>query len=492
MVGVPRSTGCQLCRKRRVKCDEVRPRCGNCCRYGADCPGYGRDIKFVTGKHVIRQRKNAGDRNSQGSSKVASAFSTASRSSWASQSSNGPSPASESTVSAPQRPPRPNRAEFVSTIVSSVKADISKADISGFLSWCELDKLGAKAVLDGAMCSLALHLVGKENQDESLVSHSRTIYGYSLGQLQTSLRHETEWKTSETLCAAMLLCIFELFAGTNSSDSWLLHARGIGVLIEQRGPAAHSEGWDASMILAFRGVLIMCDMFFPSGEDCFLSRPEWKPVIRDGGRRLLHPTGHAVSTIHVVDEFFERLAEMPSVLAPTYVLRESRTMGTFKQPDDAKIAALALRSIEYRRLFNAWYDRFTTIAPLPYDIASQDPDSPFDRVLQYKMPWMGSMYIGYWACLLILQEALLQCEWPEEYEQSRGEMVRNILRSIETVGAGTMGPYRVGFGIRIAYEVASAELQLWVRRVLDRFTKTYAATDKSTYPAPRADDGGYS
>ncbi|KFG86196.1 C6 zinc finger domain protein [Metarhizium anisopliae] len=492
MVGVPRSTGCQLCRRRRVKCDEVRPECGNCRKYGADCPGYERGIKFVSGKHAIRPRTKTGNREGRELSKEASPFSAAASRASASRSSRASSPTSESTISTLSRSPCPNRAEFVSTIVASVKADISKADISGFLSWCDMDKLGVKAVLDGAMCSLALHLVGKENEDESMVAHSRTIYGHSLGQLQMSLRHEAEWKTSETLCAAMLLCIFELFAGTNSSDSWLLHARGIGTLIEQRGPNAHSEGWDASMILAFRGVLIMCDMFFPSGEGCFLSRPEWKPVVRDGGRHLIHPATHLVRTIHVIDEFFERLAEIPSVLAPTFVLRESKTMGTFQQPDDVEIAALALRSIEYRRLFNAWYDKFTTIAPLPYDIPSQDPDSPFDFVLQYNMSWMGSMYIGYWACLLILQEALVQCEWPEEFEQSRGELVRNILRSIETVGAGTMGPYRVGFGIRIAYELASTELQLWVRRVLDRFKKTYAATDKSTYPAPRTDDGGYS
>lgn len=236
----------------------------------------------------------------------------------------------------------------------------------------------------------------------------------------------------------------------------------------------------------------MCDMFFPLDDQCFLSRPEWKAVIRDGGRHLIHPVEHPFHTIHIIDEFFERLAEMPSILAPTYVLRESKTMGTFKQPDDVKIAALALRSIECRRLFNHWHEKFTSIASLPYEIPSQDPDSPFDFVLQFKASWIGSMYIGYWACLLILQEALIQCEWPEDVEESRGELVSNILRSIETVGAGTMGPYRVGFGLRIAYEVASAESQQWVRRVLDRFKKTYAATDKGTYPAPRTDDGGFS
>ena len=57
MVGVPRSLGCSLCRKRRVKCDEQKPTCGNCQKYGVDCPGYEKDVKFVSGKHQIRQRR---------------------------------------------------------------------------------------------------------------------------------------------------------------------------------------------------------------------------------------------------------------------------------------------------------------------------------------------------------------------------------------------------------------------------------------------------
>lgn len=206
MVGVPRSTGCQLCRKRRVKCDEVRPECGNCRKYGSECPGYDRGMKFVSGKHVIRQRKKAADQEGGGSSKEGSPFSTGSFNTF----SNRSSPASDSTATTLLRSPSPNRAEYVSTIVASVRADISKADISGFLSWCELDKLGSKAVLDGAMCSLALHLVGKEKKDDDMIAQSRTIYGHSLGALQTSLQHATEWKASETLCAAMMLCIFEV------------------------------------------------------------------------------------------------------------------------------------------------------------------------------------------------------------------------------------------------------------------------------------------
>src|SRR4051812_44734010 len=59
MVGVPRSNGCALCLNRRVKCDEVKPACGNCLKYGADCPGYDKSRKFVIGKHVIRKKRHA-------------------------------------------------------------------------------------------------------------------------------------------------------------------------------------------------------------------------------------------------------------------------------------------------------------------------------------------------------------------------------------------------------------------------------------------------
>lgn len=233
----------------------------------------------------------------------------------------------------------------------------------------------------------------------------------------------------------------------------------------------------------------MSDMFYPSKDHCFLSRPEWRPVVRDAGRHLLHPKEHDAVMIRIVDEFFERLAEIPSVLGPAYILRESKTMGTFRQPDDAQVAALAHKAMEYRTMFIVWYREFRTIAASPIDVPSGDADSPFETVLQFQALWMGAMYMGYWASVLILQEALVQCEWPDyTATETRGELVRNILRSVETVGAGTMGPYRVGYGLRIAYEFADVELQLWIRRILDRFSETYAATDKDTYPMPRTDN----
>jgi hypothetical protein len=93
------------------------------------------------------------------------------------------------------------------------QTSLASQDVTAFLSFfCRLkfEELGTVAALDGAVCSLSLHLMGKELADDSLIARSRTIYGWSLGALQAALRHPTKWKSSETFCSAVMLCFFEV------------------------------------------------------------------------------------------------------------------------------------------------------------------------------------------------------------------------------------------------------------------------------------------
>lgn len=195
MVGVPRSSGCQLCRKRRVKCDEARPACGNCIRYGSECPGYERGMKFVVEKHKVKSK--------------GSRFGKPSPSSSGSPSSTDSLPSTPAPISFVVSP-TPVRGLFVNTMLDAAKLAIQKKDVTGFFSWMQLGKVGTTAGLDGALCSLAMHIVGKEMSDDNLVIQSRTIYGKSLQDLQRALQHRSRWKSSETLCTAILLCIFEV------------------------------------------------------------------------------------------------------------------------------------------------------------------------------------------------------------------------------------------------------------------------------------------
>lgn len=61
-------------------------------------------------------------------------------------------------------------------------------------------------------------------------------------------------------------------------------------------------------------------------------------------------------------------------------------------------------------------------------------------------------------------------------------MVQDILRSVDGVCQGAMGPYRIGYPLRIAYEVASVEEKEWVRARLGRISEFYAAMSPSTFP----------
>ncbi|KAH7162408.1 C6 zinc finger domain protein [Dactylonectria estremocensis] len=491
MVGVPRSSGCQLCRKRKVKCDETHPACGNCVKYGAECPGYDRSLKFVAGKHQIRQR----GKRFEGSSRSSSTDSDSSQSFGTSLSYRSRSivvtPFSrQSPVSAPpvDRALEPIRGHVLYTMIEKF-CPSAPPDLFGLFNWLQFEQLGQRALLDGAICSLALHLAGKEKSNSQLVAQSRTVYGKSIGQLQAALRHPSEWRSSETLFAAILLCYFELFAGTSSPDTWLQHAHGIGVLMEQRGPAAHAEGWDAAMLLSFRGILIMSDMFFPREDNCFLSRQEWKPTMRDDGRRLVHPPDTPREHIIVIDGFFERLADVPAVLKWGYLVREARNAGISVDP--SQLVILSHLAAANHASFSKWYDEeFTSLPQVqPTEALPANPEtSLYPTVLEYVNQWAGSMHLGVWASMLILQETLVQCGTPlPGSDAAKQDLVSKILRSVESVSRGTMGPYRVGYSLRVVYEFASAEAQVWIGTLLDTFTKSYASIDRKTYPPVRED-----
>lgn len=233
MVGVPRSKGCLLCVKRRVKCDEVRPWCGNCARYGTECPGYDRPVKFVTGKHRIRGHRPSGGepdrdvdpgpaRNSAGSYSEAPSFSVVPQRPRVvaelvlAESPSSPSPAQRAKMVALHNAIFADlgvdRALFICTMIDSLYTTSMRKELVIFAPWFRHvpQHLGSKITLDSAVSAFTLHVMGKAGDDATLLGESRFLYGRSLVALQAALNHPVEWKSSHTLCAAMLLCLFEV------------------------------------------------------------------------------------------------------------------------------------------------------------------------------------------------------------------------------------------------------------------------------------------
>lgn len=235
----------------------------------------------------------------------------------------------------------------------------------------------------------------------------------------------------------------------------------------------------------------MADMFDISQDGCFLASHRWKKVLRDDGRYLVtgkHVVPEEFSTI--VDDYIELLVEMPRIAKWVYLLREANRHCI---PVEAqKTRVLDMYASKLRPKFMEWFSRIEAIGGRPKEIPSQDPSSIYDTVLEYPGIWGTAVFhIGYWANMLILQESINQCRRDGAFDESNREFMRNILRSVETVGQGMLGPYRLGFGLRIAFEFADVKTQMWIKMWLDRFSLIYAATASADYPETAANEYGF-
>ncbi|CAK7272489.1 hypothetical protein SEPCBS57363_005155 [Sporothrix epigloea] len=444
MVGVPRSRGCLLCVRRRVRCDEGRPGCAKCATYRVECPGYDRSLKFVAGKHQVRKRGQGRDRRdpsaSEGSAIPAATpvldtgFSAHQEANCLS--SDKPPRGSRGTcnvivpvffdLSSPWTPPygippspRDGRAAYVNTILEMVNMDQPKETLF-YGSWFNQvpDRLGRKLTLDSAVCSFAMHLLGKSRGDKVLVMQSRQLYGQSLAALQAALNHPVEWRSSETLCTTMVMCLYELFADTSkASTGWLQHSSAVASLIQHRGVSGFVEHWDKAMFFSFRSIIIM-NAFF-TGRDCFLAKKKWQRLLFSSANSnfysLASPAGDAVPSDagSIIDQHVAHLAHLPHVMRHGWEIRSTRQHGL--PVDLAQVAMLQRSATRLHASFCTWYADASTylgdpvFITVPSNWLKDTPPSPYTTVLQYPDPWRASVYLSYVASMLIIQESLNQC-----------------------------------------------------------------------------------
>ena len=210
--------------------------CRNCIRYGVECPGYNRELKFVANKHGVRVKPKATTLNlkNRPNSAPLQRTSRAHKHTFPGCSTAGSSPQDEASdtnereyqatlnvisFASPTRPsstlstaPKANRAQYINSIIDAIELGEKRNNLAIFDYWFEEvpSRLGKKASLDSSTCALVLQLLGRIHKDERVLALSRHLYGQSLSELQRAICHPTEWKSSETLCAAMILSIFEV------------------------------------------------------------------------------------------------------------------------------------------------------------------------------------------------------------------------------------------------------------------------------------------
>ena len=218
---------------------------------------------------------------------------------------------------------------------------------------------------------------------------------------------------------------------------------------------------------------VMHSMF--SGEDCFLTSEEWHKMMRE------QYTANMPRDLHdVIEDFFAFFTYTPSLVHKLYRLKEMDV----STPQALQIISAALEeALRLQARTGVWHDKYTKIAPPPVEVPSWRCDPLFPNILTYSDMIYATIYCGYYSCMVIVHEALRTFAYPGPHEAMVIHFRDQICKSVEYCGGGVLGPYRMGFALRVAMEVADPVTKIWLIARLQEFSKFYAAAQPENHTA---------
>ncbi|KAF7158712.1 hypothetical protein CNMCM5623_003876 [Aspergillus felis] len=457
-----RSSGCLLCVQRRVKCDGRLPDCARCEKYGKPCPGYVRNFKFKAGKPYRARRVPPTD----GSGSDAS---TSNREIYEADRGSVTQSTPVSTLSSPTI----NVLQGLSSVVNDLSQPRSATSIHIVSRWfSSLTSLyGRNKTLDATVRCFTAHHISKVLQNDQMARYSRFAYTEALSRLRKSLNVPSESLSSEIFCAVLLLCLYELFANTQDPATWMKHAKAVSQMAEIRGPNSYKDPFNNTLLKAARGLIIMHSLF--SGEKCFLASERWHAIMR---QRI--SSFYSEELEDSLEEFVALFTLAPSLVHALYDIKGSdmTSPATWK-----KLSETLTRTLEMQTRLLEWYSRFCRMVPPPYEKLSSTEDVEYPIVLHYSDPSMASMFNSYHAYMVIIHETLRTLGYPGEHEAMVAFFRDQICKSVEYNGAGLLGGYRMGFPLRVAYEVADPKTKAWIEKHLLQMSQYYAAVQPKNF-----------
>ncbi|KAL6232253.1 hypothetical protein BDW75DRAFT_23360 [Aspergillus navahoensis] len=245
MVYAGRSRGCHLCRKRKIKCDEALPECGNCRVYGQPCPGYRLESIFRNETSKVEQlvKKSAGCLVSSSSgSQRARRLRRDARTS--------PSLTNYQVLDSTWE----ERAlcYFFDQYTSGDDPDEAMSYLSSLPSlYTACRENGIENATPASTClrlavdATALMTLSNHVNAPPLVLRAREYYGRALRVLQQALTTKTQAVKDETFATMVLLALFEDITGERNGLA-SSHAAGFEFLMELRGEGqlGHARGRD--------------------------------------------------------------------------------------------------------------------------------------------------------------------------------------------------------------------------------------------------------
>lgn len=210
-----------------------------------------------------------------------------------------------------------------------------------------------------------------------------------------------------------------------------------------------------------------------SGDRCFLASDEWHEKMRQQFTTDLSAELH-----YSIESFFAYLTYAPSLAHELHYLKHvDMTSAEALQT----ISVVLFKALEMQTELVMWYEQFSCIAPPPVETPSLTRDDLFPRTLVYTDMNHATIYCSYYSYMAIIHEILKTCGYPGDHAMLVAYYRDQICKSVEYTSVGVMGPYRMGFPLRVAFEAADAVTASWILSHLEQISKSYAAVQPENF-----------
>lgn len=299
------SKGCHACRRRKKRCDEQRPSCGQCLSRNTSCPGYSRERKFI---NVSYQGKGSSSRMASGcNSKV------------------------ESTTDSREIGNRLDQGAIQGLCSSGLSSHALSLQRSAVAYYCSsyfhnnviqqgLDVFGKSSYIDwmaftpdldvdepslkSALLALGAARMGRLSQDSRLTRLSSESYSQTLRHLHRAIQNGTQGLRDETLASMMFLAIYEILEGSSSRGlGWASHTHGALSLIYSQGL---NTRWSQAKHRLFDGFRLSATIYnIGTRKPIYLATPEWKSLPWKGCRKA--PKQHLLDLMLEIPAFLQMI-----------------------------------------------------------------------------------------------------------------------------------------------------------------------------------------
>ncbi|KAI0387552.1 hypothetical protein F5Y04DRAFT_7102 [Hypomontagnella monticulosa] len=298
MSGTRISKRCDLCRTRKIKCDQNWPICGTCRRANKPCSGpqgfYSRFIpsENSSGSPPPSERLAEGDVVSQLPSEKSTATDTKQSSLVVLRTRPAVSgrgkylvlrpQAGSSRTPSPTAPPCTREDRLASRLVQCIDAGAgSDRDIRLRVTWIDLavSRLRSSPVLYEATNLFLSSWTSFHSDPRANLYIDRAAYVKALRTLNAALSDPTQSRTVETLAATALVHRVEFDYEMRRNINESHHSNGLSALMMRKGPPRIDD--DLDVRLCFENIHVLLSHFILGREDIFFTRPEWLKAIKD-------------------------------------------------------------------------------------------------------------------------------------------------------------------------------------------------------------------